>query len=57
VAADAIQIRPAEDRDSLSLALLFAAVAEERGGIAAEPPVDFEKRGRAGTWTARWSRS
>jgi len=30
------------------MALLFAAVAEERDGIAAEPPVDVERR------AARW---
>lgn len=40
MAADAIRIRPAEDGDRRSLALLFAAVAEERDGIAAEPPID-----------------
>jgi hypothetical protein len=41
VAADAIWVRPAEDGDRASLALLFAAVAEERDGIAAEPPIDY----------------
>jgi hypothetical protein len=40
VAADPIWIRPAEDGGRRSLALLFAAVAEERDGIAAEPPID-----------------
>ena len=35
--ADAIWVRPAEDGDRRSLALLFAAVAEKREGIAAEP--------------------
>jgi len=34
------QIRLARDDDRLPLALLFAAVAEERDGIATEPPVD-----------------
>ena len=29
------------------MALLFAAVAEERDGIAAEPPIDVEKRAAA----------
>jgi putative acetyltransferase len=43
VAADEIQVRPAEDADRRSVALLFAAVAEERDGIAAEPPVDVEE--------------
>ena len=35
-------IRPARDEDRLPLAVLFAAVAEERSGIAAEPPVDVD---------------
>jgi ribosomal protein S18 acetylase RimI-like enzyme len=48
VAADAIRIRPAEDGDRRSLALLFAAVAEERDGIAAEPPIDVDER--AASW-------
>jgi len=42
------QIRHAEDGDRESLARLFAAVAEERDGIAAEPPIDVE--GLAGRW-------
>jgi ribosomal protein S18 acetylase RimI-like enzyme len=46
--AAAIRIRPAEERDRLPLAELFAAVAEERDGIATEPPVDVEAR------AARW---
>jgi RimJ/RimL family protein N-acetyltransferase len=45
---EAVEIRPAVDADRLPLALLFAAVAEERDGIAAEPPVDVEKR--AASW-------
>jgi hypothetical protein len=45
----AIEIRPAQDADRRPLALLFAAVAEERDGIAAEPPIDVEKR------AARWN--
>ncbi len=48
MASDAIEIRPAEDADRRSLAQLFAAVAEERDGIAAEPPIDVEKR--AASW-------
>jgi RimJ/RimL family protein N-acetyltransferase len=44
VDAEAIQVRPAEDSDRRTLALLFAAVAEERDGIATEPPIDVEKR-------------
>ena len=43
------QIRPARDDDRLQLALQFAAVAEERDGIATEPPVDVEAR--AASWT------
>jgi len=43
------QIRPASDDDRLPLAVLFAAVAEERDGIATEPPVDVEAR--AASWT------
>lgn len=46
--ADPTEIRSAEDRDRRPLALLFAAVAEERDGIAAEPPIDVEQR------AARW---
>jgi RimJ/RimL family protein N-acetyltransferase len=44
VVSDAIEVRPAVDDDRRSLALLFAAVAEERDGIAAEPPIDVEKQ-------------
>jgi RimJ/RimL family protein N-acetyltransferase len=48
--ADApFQIRPAGESDRLPLAVLFAAVAEERDGIATEPPVDVEAR--AASWT------
>jgi len=43
------QIRPACDDDRRPLALVFAAVAEERDGIATEPPVDIEAR--AASWT------
>jgi RimJ/RimL family protein N-acetyltransferase len=47
-APGAIWVRPAESGDRRPLALLFAAVAEERDGIAAEPPVDVDRR------TASW---
>jgi len=48
--ADApFQIRPAHDGDRLPLAVIFAAVAEERDGIATEPPIDIEVR--AASWT------
>jgi len=43
VAAHEISVRPAGDADRRSLALLFAAVAEERDGIAAEPPIDVDE--------------
>jgi len=47
--SDGFQIRPARDDDRLPLALVFAAVAEERDGIGSEPPVDVEAR--AASWT------
>jgi len=37
------ELRPAGDADRRPLAVLFAAVAAERDGIAAEPPVDVER--------------
>jgi hypothetical protein len=43
------QIRPAREDDRLPLAVLFVAVAEERDGIATEPPVDVEAR--AASWS------
>jgi ribosomal protein S18 acetylase RimI-like enzyme len=42
-------VRPARDDDRVPLALLFAAVAGERTGIATEPPVDVGAR--AAAWT------
>ncbi|HSP72443.1 MAG TPA: GNAT family N-acetyltransferase [Gaiellaceae bacterium] len=48
MAADSIWVRAAEEGDRRSLALLFAAVAEERDGIAAEPPIDVDKQ--AANW-------
>ena len=45
---DAFDIRPARDEDRIPLAVLFAAVAEERDGIASEPPIDIDAR------AARW---
>jgi ribosomal protein S18 acetylase RimI-like enzyme len=44
-----VQIRLARDDDRIPLAVIFAAVAEERDGIATEPPVDIEAR--AASWT------
>jgi RimJ/RimL family protein N-acetyltransferase len=48
VVAEAIWVRPAADSERRQLAILFAAVAEERDGIAAEPPIDIERR--AASW-------
>jgi ribosomal protein S18 acetylase RimI-like enzyme len=44
-----VDVRPARDEDRLPMAHVFAAVAEERDGIATEPPVDIEAR--ASSWT------
>jgi RimJ/RimL family protein N-acetyltransferase len=38
-----VEVRPMRDDDRMPAALVFAAVAEERDGIAAEPPVDVER--------------
>ncbi len=37
-------VRASQEGDRRSLSALFAAVAEERDGIATEPPVDIEER-------------
>jgi ribosomal protein S18 acetylase RimI-like enzyme len=37
-------IRPATAADAKAMAVLYAMVAEERDGIAAEPPVDIAER-------------
>lgn len=42
------EVRPMADEDRHPVARVFADVAEERDGIAAEPPVDLDK------WAARW---
>jgi len=42
MASAQISVRPADDGDRGALARLLAAVAEERDGIAAEPPIDVE---------------
>jgi RimJ/RimL family protein N-acetyltransferase len=47
VAERPFAIRLAGEEDRLPLATLFAAVAEERDGIAAEPPVDVTRRAAA----------
>jgi RimJ/RimL family protein N-acetyltransferase len=46
---DSFRVRPAEEADRVPLAEVFAAVAEERDGIATEPPVDVAAR--AESWT------
>ncbi|HEY7399124.1 MAG TPA: GNAT family N-acetyltransferase [Gaiellaceae bacterium] len=43
MAAGSIHVRPAEEGDRRALARLFADVAEERDGIAAEPPIDVDR--------------
>ena len=48
-----VEIRPAVDADRMPLAHLHAAVAEERDGIAAEPPVNLERR--AAFWNLDWT--
>jgi RimJ/RimL family protein N-acetyltransferase len=48
VAAHDFEVRAAADDDRRSLAQLLAAVAEERDGIAAEPPIDVDEL--AATW-------
>jgi [ribosomal protein S18]-alanine N-acetyltransferase len=40
----AFEVRPARAADARAMAGLFAAVAEERTGIATEPPVDISER-------------
>src|SRR5260221_6957890 len=45
----AVEVRPARDDARVPLAQVFATVAEERDGIATEPPVDVEAR--AASWT------
>jgi ribosomal protein S18 acetylase RimI-like enzyme len=43
-----MEIRPANARDRRALAKMFAKVAEERDGVASEPPIDVDER------SARW---
>jgi ribosomal protein S18 acetylase RimI-like enzyme len=43
----AVEVRPARAEDARAIAELFAAVAEERDGIATEPPVDLDARAAA----------
>jgi ribosomal protein S18 acetylase RimI-like enzyme len=48
MAKELFTVRVAEDTDRVPLATIFAVVAEERDGIATEPPVDIEAR--AASW-------
>jgi len=48
MAPDGVEIRPAEDGEQRAIATLLATVAEERDGIATEPPVDVD------ALTERW---
>jgi RimJ/RimL family protein N-acetyltransferase len=41
---DRVEVRPADEHDRRPLAQLLAEVAEERDGIATEPPVDVDRR-------------
>lgn len=41
-----VAVRAARDDDRMPMAVLFAAVAQERDGIGSEPPVDVEERAR-----------
>jgi RimJ/RimL family protein N-acetyltransferase len=40
-------VRPAQAGDARAMAEIFAAVAQERDGIATEPPIDVEERAAA----------
>jgi L-amino acid N-acyltransferase YncA len=40
-------VRPAQAGDARAMAEIFAAVAQERDGIATEPPVDVEEHAAA----------
>jgi RimJ/RimL family protein N-acetyltransferase len=41
---DPVTVRPMREEDHMPMAVLYAAVAEERTGIGGEPPVDIERR-------------
>ena len=47
--APVVEVRASREEDRRALAILFAAVAEERDGIATEPPVDVDAR--AASWS------
>jgi ribosomal protein S18 acetylase RimI-like enzyme len=44
---ETFELRPARETDRMALAVLFAAIADERDWIATEPPVDVEARAAA----------
>jgi putative acetyltransferase len=46
------EVRPAQAGDARAMAELFASVAEERDGIATEPPVDIDERAAVFTCSA-----
>jgi RimJ/RimL family protein N-acetyltransferase len=46
------EVRPAQAGDARAMAELFALVAEERDGIATEPPVDVDERAAVFTRSA-----
>jgi L-phenylalanine/L-methionine N-acetyltransferase len=46
------EVRPAQAGDARAMAELFASVAEERDGIATEPPVDIDERAAVFTRSA-----
>jgi ribosomal protein S18 acetylase RimI-like enzyme len=48
VSEKSFEIRSAREKDRHPLALLLAAIAEERDGILIEPPIDVE------VWAANW---
>ena len=50
------EVRPAQTGDAQGMAEIFAAVAEERTGIATEPPVDISARAALFAGSASGSR-
>ena len=49
VSDEGFEVRPADEGDRIAIADLLATVAEERDGIATEPPIDVE------AVAARWN--
>jgi L-amino acid N-acyltransferase YncA len=52
---DEFAVRPASPGDARAMAEIFAEVAEERDGIATEPPVDIDERAEQFARTAAGS--